>query len=225
MKETNSWEWPYPCPFLLAYARWEACHTRKMPCRQWGLNPWSIDCRSKLFNNWAILDPLADHVKEKDSCWVYMWMSVDETLRRWFTQWLWTKIVWQHPASNRDWHDIFIRCSSRFVRELLQGNLQWVMPITALTDMREVSSDIRTVSTLDRQSLAAAPYGLFYRPKSFVDEHPCINPAIVFIILITAVNHPISTWVVWRAVLIIDAGAFVLTFVDLPELNRLWNSL
>ena len=48
-------------------------------------------------------------------------------------------------------------------------------------DMREVSSDIRAVSTLDRQLLAAAPYGLLSATKSIVDqglvdEHSQINP-------------------------------------------------
>jgi len=48
--------------------------------------------------------------------------------------------------------------------------------------MHEVSSDTRAVSTLDRQSLAATPYGLLSSTKSIVDqgvvdEHPQINPA------------------------------------------------
>jgi len=48
--------------------------------------------------------------------------------------------------------------------------------------MRKVSSDIRALSTLDRQSLAATPYGLLPLTKSIVDlefgdEHPRISPA------------------------------------------------
>jgi len=61
-----------------------------------------------------------------------------------------------------------------------RANVRWLYRGSA--DMREVSSDIRAVSTLDRQLLAATPYGIFSSTKSFlyqgfVDEHPRINPA------------------------------------------------
>jgi len=50
--------------------------------------------------------------------------------------------------------------------------------------MHEVSWDIRAVSTLDRQSFSAAPYGLLSSTKlivdqGFVDEHSRINLASV----------------------------------------------
>jgi len=101
-------------------------------------------------------------------------MFVDETLHRLSTQWRRIKDVWRHTALNRDRHEIFIQLSSRFIRELVQGNLQRVMPITAVWSPRTFE--------LSRLSIASS-YGLPSSTNSFVDpgfvnEHPGKNPAI-----------------------------------------------
>jgi len=86
------------------------------------------------------------------------------------------------PRSTRDIRSTFVSIRQCLLLRFRLGNLRQVTLLTTLTSGSCI--EIPRVSTLDRQSLAAAPYGFLSLTKSIadqgiIDEHPRTDPASV----------------------------------------------